>query len=120
MKAYARSDGVGARGENGGACRVSVDIRSMVRQSTRSGGRIGSASGPVFQPIHELEALVDVVDRGGLVVDQTSVQTVPLDDPEGQIALDVRGLLRPGYPQPARRVERPSQGGEPAAQIGRG
>ena len=33
------------------------------------------------------------------------------DDPEGEIALDVRGLLRPGNPQPARRVERPSQGG---------
>jgi hypothetical protein len=46
-----------------------------------------------------------VVDRAALVVDEARGQAHLLHDVERQIRLDPGSLLRPGDPEPVRRVE---------------
>src|SRR4029450_5654406 len=118
--AYIRNEALGGRWTNGGTGLVSVDIRAMVRQGRRSGGAFGRAFDAVLQPDHELEPLEDAVDRGRLVVDQPRVQPQALDDLEGEVGLDRRGLLGPGHPEPAGRVQRANGDGEATAEVGEG
>src|SRR6187397_2818767 len=49
-----------------------------------------SAAGrrPILQPVDELHGLVDLVDRGGLVVHQAGIEPHPLHEIEGQVGLE--------------------------------
>lgn len=71
----------------------------------------------VLQPIHELEALEDVVDGGRLAVDEPSVEAHTLDDVERKMRLDLRRLLRPGHPQRPGGIQRTCEPTEPSAQL---
>jgi len=55
----------------------------------------------VYEPVDEAHRLPLVVDRAALVVDEARVEADLLNRNEGQIALDLRRLLRPCDPEPS-------------------
>src|SRR6187401_74283 len=59
----------------------------------------------VGEAVDETEGLPPFVDRAALVVDEAVCEADLLHRLEGQVALDLRRLLRPRDPEPVGRVE---------------
>src|SRR5262249_42251553 len=74
-------------------------------------------SRPIREAVNEAERLPALVDRAGLVVHEAVREADLLHRLEGEVALDLRGLLRPRDPEAVRRVERRLQRLEAALEL---
>src|SRR4029453_1577034 len=67
--------------------------------------------------IDEPDRLPVVVDRRALVVDEAGIEPDLLHGREIEVGLELRGLLRPGDPEPVRRREELLQAAEAALEL---
>jgi len=75
-------------------------------------------AGPVPQAVDEAQPGPDGVDRAHLVVDEPGRETERADLALPDVGEHARGALGPRDPQPARRVERGGERGQPALELG--
>jgi hypothetical protein len=71
----------------------------------------------VFAAIDETNRRPVVVDRTGLVVHEAVREPDLLDDLEGEVALELRRLLRVGDPEAARGIEAVPESREAALEV---